>query len=176
MMSGRQHSTWVRLGLVMLRSLMVGAASGLVGGGLIFFLFGFIGFAGAPITSKIENGWQALLDPGVSKGLAVGAGIAVGLMAVIGIWTALARRFDPFSARPWLASIAGAIVVLYNLDSIRSSVGWDWAGIATVFGISLLVGVIVWFISAWVLHDWPWSVGQGTPAREFRGFAVRDDG
>lgn len=153
-MSGHEDLSWLRVGRVILRSVVVGATSGVIGGGLLFFLFGFIGFAGAPITWKIANGWRALLDPGLEKGLAVGAGIAIGLIAVIGIWTALARRFDPHSSRPWLATLAGAIVVVFNLASLRSSAGWDWAGIATVFGIALLVAVTVWLISPWVLRDW----------------------
>lgn len=153
-MTGHEDFTWRRAGRVILRAIVVGATSGVIGGGLLFFLFGFIGFAGAPLTSKIANGWRALLDPGLEKGLAVGAGIAVGLIAVIGIWTALARRFDPRNSRPWLATLAGAIVFVFNLESLRSSAGWDWAGIATVFGIALLVAVTVWLISPWVLRDW----------------------
>lgn len=144
----------------MLRSVVVGATTGLIGGGLLFFLFGFIGFVGAPITSKIANGWRAMLDPGLEKGLAVGAGIAIGLIAVLAIWTALVRRFDSRSSRPWLASLAGMIVVLFNLESLRSSAGWDWAGIATVLGIALLVAITVWLISPWVLRDWPAAMGR----------------
>lgn len=153
-MTDREDLTWLRIGRVILRSVVVGATSGVIGGGLLFFLFGFIGFAGAPVTSRIANGWRALLDPGLEKGLAVGAGIAIGLMVVLGIWTALVRRFDPRTSRPWLGSLAGAMVVLFNLESLRSSAGWDWAGIATVIGIALLVAVTVWFISPWVLRDW----------------------
>lgn len=174
-MSGHGDFSLLRIGRVILRSIVVGAASGVIGGGLLFFLFGFIGFAGAPITWKIANGWRALLDPGLEKGLAVGAGIAIGLLAVIGIWTALARRFDPHSSRPWLATLAGAIVVVFNLESLRSSVGWDWAGIATVFGIALMVAATVWLISSWVLRDWPAARGRDAGRAE-TGFAIRRDG
>lgn len=159
-MRGHEDLTWLRIGRVILRSVVVGATSGVIGGGFLFFLFGFIGFTGAPVTSRIANGWRALLDPGLEQGLAVGAGIAIGLIALIGIWTVLVRRFDPHSARPWLASLAGTIVVLFNLESLRTSAGWDWAGIATVFGIALLVAVTVWLISPWVLRDWPVAMGR----------------
>lgn len=163
-----------RIGLVMLRSLFVGAVSGLIGGALIFFLFGFIGFAGAPLSSKIANGWQALLDPGLGKGLVVGAGIAVGLIGVIGVWTLLSRGFDPTSARAWLAMLAAAIVVLFNRESIRNSAGWDGAGIATVAGISILVGIVVWIVAPWVLRDWPETLRK--VGDEAGGFVVREDG
>lgn len=159
-MTGHEDLTWLRIGRVILRSVVVGATSGVIGGGLLFFLFGFIGFVGAPLTWKIANGWRALLDPGLEKGLAVGAGIAIGLLAVLGIWTALVRRFDPHSSRPWLASLAGAVVVLSNLESLHSSAGFDWAGIATVVGIALLVAGTVWLISPWVLRDWPAAMGR----------------
>lgn len=174
-MNGNEGFGWLRITRVILRSVVAGAGSGVIGGGLIFFLFGFIGFAGAPISSKIANAWRALLDPGLEKGLAVGAGIAIGLIAVIGIWTALTRRFNPHSSRPWLASLAGAIVVPFNLESLRSSAGWDWAGIATVLGIALLVAATVWFMSPWVLRDWPGAMGdEGADQRQ--GFAIRREG
>lgn len=160
----------------MLRSVVVGATTGLIGGGLLFFLFGFIGFVGAPITSKIANGWRAMLDPGLEKGLAVGAGIAIGLIAVLAIWTALVRRFDSRSSRPWLASLAGMIVVLFNLESLRSSAGWDWAGIATVLGIALLVAITVWLISPWVLRDWPAAMGRDRAEQRQAGLPSGETG
>lgn len=175
-MSRHQRVTLRRLGLVLLRSLVVGAFAGVVGGGLIFFVFGFIGFAGAPISTKIANGWNALLDPGLGRGLAVGAAIAVGLIAVTAIWTLLARRFDPHGARPWLSFLAGAMVVLYNLESFRSSAGWDLAGIATVAGIALLVGGIVWFVSLWELKDWPWAVSEAETDGDAIGLPARKTG
>lgn len=175
-MRRRQPSGIARIALVLLRSLLVGAVSGVIGGALIFFFFGFIGLAGAPFGSKLANGWQALVDPGLGKGLVVGAGIAVGLIAAIEIWTLWARRFDPTSARPPLAALAGAIVVLFNLESIRSSAGWDWAGIATVGGIALLVGAVVWLVTPWVFRDWQESLRRLGGDSETRGFAVREDG
>lgn len=160
----------------MLRSVVVGATSGVIGGGLLFFLFGFIGFVGAPITSKIANGWRAMLDPGLEKGLAVGAGIAIGLIVVLGIWTALVHRFDPRTSRPWLGSVAGAIVVLFNLESLRSSAGWDWAGIATVIGIASLVAATVWLISPWVLRDWPAAMGRDGAEQRQEGLPSEEPG
>ena len=160
-MHGAHTFSWRRLGAVAARSLLIGAVSGVVGGGLLFFVFGFIGFAGAPISSRAANGWRALLDPGLVKGLGVGAGVALGLIALIVIWTGLARSFEPGSARPWLAALAGVIVPLFNLEWLRSSSGWDWAGIVTVLGIALLVGVVVWMVAPWVLRDWRVRVGAG---------------
>lgn len=164
-----------RIGKVVARSLLVGAIAGVVGGGLLFFIFGFIGFAGAPLSTKLANGWRALLDPGLGKGLVVGAGIAVGLIVVIGVWTALAPGFDPRRARPWLASLAGAVVIVFNLDSLRNARGWDLAGVATVIGISLLAAGIVWFVAPWVLRDWPQRARVGAD-QATRGFTLREDG
>lgn len=150
--------SWRQLGNLASRSLFVGALSGLVGGGLLFFVFGFIGFAGAPFSSRVANGWSALLDPGLGKGLAVGAGIAFGLIALMAVYIVLARRFDPGPARPWLATLAGVLVVLFNLEWLRTSAGWDWAGIVTVAAIALLVWTVVWLVAPWVLRDWPVEV------------------
>lgn len=146
--------SWSRLWRVTARSVGVGAVGGLVGGGLTFFFFGFIGFTGAPFTWRIENGWRALLDPGLEKGLAVGAAIAIVLIVIVVIWTLLARGFNPGVARPWLSGLSAAVVVLYNLEALRTPRGWDWAGIATVLGMGLVVGGIVWAVSPWVLRDW----------------------
>lgn len=148
---------WVRLVVVTTRSVLVGAVCGLVGGGLLFFVFGFVGYTGAPLSWRLRNGWRALIDPGLGKGLVVGAGIAIGLIALTALWTLWFRRFDSRRARPWLGVLSGIIVVLSNLEWLRSSAGWDWAGIATVTGISLMVAGIVWLVSPWVLRDW-WVV------------------
>lgn len=165
-----------RLGLVVARTLLVGALAGVVGGGFLFFVFGFIGFAGAPLPTRVANGWSALLDPGLGKGLVVGAAISVALIVLIGLWTGVARRFDPVTARPWLALVSGAIVVLFNREALRNTAGWDIAGIATTAGISILVAVIVWLVAPWVLRDWPWS-GRMANRRQGPGrFAVRGDG
>ncbi|MFP4074653.1 MAG: hypothetical protein ACLFVZ_11515 [Actinomycetota bacterium] len=149
-----KHAVWRRLGLVAGRSLVVGLIGGLVGGGLLYFAFGFIGFVGAPITSKIANGWRALLDPGLGKGLSVGAGIAVGFTGLTWAWAGLSRKFEQRSARPWLASIGGLMVIFANLEWLRSSSGWDLAGIATVFAMAAMTTVIVWLAAPWVLRDW----------------------
>lgn len=137
------------------RSLVVGVIGGLVGGGLLYFVFGFIGFVGAPLTTKIANGWRALLDPGLGKGLSVGASIALGLSGLTWAWASLSRRFDQRPARPWLASVGGLMVILANLEWLRSPSGWDLAGIATVFGMAAMATVIVWLAIPWVLRDWP---------------------
>lgn len=152
------------------RSLLVGAASGLFGGALIFFVFGFIGFSGASFVTKLENGWNAALDPGLRKGLAAGLGLALVLAAAVLLWTVVAH-FNPPRARPWLSAVAAAMVVLYNLESLRNIRGWDGAGIATVLGIALLVGVIVWIASPWALRRGTQGrrPGEGLPSAEERG-------
>lgn len=137
---------------VLARSLVVGAASGLLGGALIFFSFGFIGFAGASLSTRVRNGWDAVLDTGLSKGLFVGLGLAVALALTTLLW-GFVGRVDPGKIRPWLTVVAGLIVVVYNLESLRNSRGWDVAGIATVLGMALLVAVIVWVVAPWVLRD-----------------------
>jgi len=162
--------------VVIARTLLVGAVAGVMGGGVLFFVFGFIGFAGAPVETKISNGWRALLDPGLGKGLVVGAAIAVALLFVIGVWSAAAKRFDPVVARPWLAVLAGAMVVLFNGEALRNTAGWDVAGIATVAGISTMVAVIVWLVSPWVLREWPWTGGQDDPDQGSWWFALHEDG
>lgn len=153
-MRGVREFKWFRLFKVAARSVLVGAGCGLIGGGLLFFVFGFIGFSGAPIRLRLRNGWQALLDPGLGKGVVVGAGIAIGLVFVVALWSVLARRFDYRRARLWLAGLAGTIVVVFNQEWLRSPAGWDWAGIATVVGMALLVVAMVWLVSPWVLRDW----------------------
>jgi hypothetical protein len=142
-----------RWAVVVGRSLLVGASSGLLGGALIFFLFGFIGFSGASIPSRIENGWEAVIDIGLRKGLISGVGIAIGLVATILLWVTVSRRFDPLRARPWLSLLAILVVVLSNLEWLRNAAGWDDVGILTVLGIGLLVGAIVWAVTPWVLRD-----------------------
>ena len=143
---------WARLGAVLGRSVVVGATTGVLGGALIFFLFGFIGFAGASIPTRLENGWAAAMHPGLAKGLVAGLGIAVGLSAMIVVLTLVGPRVGLGRIRPWLSLVAAAIVVAYNVESLRNSMGWDAAGSATVLGISALVGVIVWLVSPWVLQ------------------------
>lgn len=152
MRNGKAPS-WRHLASIVGRSLLVGAVGGALGGGLLFFVFGFIGFSGAPLSTRLANGWRALVDHGLIKGLAVGASIAVGLVAMIVIWGLFARRVDPRRARSWLALLAALMVVVFNLEWIRSSSDWDWAGIATVSGMSLLVAVIVWLAAPWVLSE-----------------------
>lgn len=138
---------------IVFRSLVVGAGTGIVGGALIFFVFGFIGFVGASFTRRLENGWDAAIEPGLSKGLAAGVAIALGLSVTILLVSLLGRRLDPPTARPWLSALAGILVVVYNLESLRNALGWDAAGVATVLAISLLAGGIVWLVTPWVLRD-----------------------
>jgi hypothetical protein len=134
------------------RSLLVGGMCGIIGGALIFFLFGFIGFSGASLPTRIGNGWRAAVDPGLRKGLAVGVAIAAGLEATILLWTQFGGRRAPSRMRPWLSLLAAMSVVGANLQSFRTTFGWDPAGIATVVGIALLVGGIVWAVAPWVLE------------------------
>lgn len=135
------------------RSLVVGAGTGVIGGALIFFVFGFIGFAGASFSTRLANGWDAALQPGLGRGLAAGVGIALGLCLAIILLNLIGHRLAPSTARPWLALLAAALVVVYNLESLRNWRGWDFAGLATVLGIALLVGGMVWLVTPWVLRD-----------------------
>lgn len=143
---------WKHWVVVLGRSLIVGAASGLLGGALIFFLFGFIGFSGAPLATRVENGWDAALDPGLRKGLAAGIAIALGLAATLVIWSVVRGRHHPSRTRKWLSVLAVASVVASNLESLRTPFGWDEVGIGTVLGIGLLVAGIVWAVAPWVLQ------------------------
>lgn len=152
--------SWPHMASVVGRSLLVGAVGGALGGGLLFFVFGVIGFTGAPLSSRLANGWRALLDLGLTKGLVVGAAIAVGLVGLIAVWGLFAGRVHPRPARPWLALLAALLVIVFNLEWIRSTSGWDWAGIATVLGMSFLVSLIVWLVAPWVLSDWDPSKPQ----------------
>lgn len=144
---------WNRWAGIVGRALLIGALTGILGGALIYFLFGFIGFSGASLGIRLENGRDAALDPGLGKGLVAGLGIAVGLAATIVLWLIVVGRIDPKKARPWLAVLAGLIVVLSNLEALRTAVGWDGVGTITVLGIGLLVGSIVWLYAPWVLHE-----------------------
>lgn len=149
MSHGNLWSPWV---VVLGRSLIVGAASGLVGGALIFFSFGFIGFSGASFTTRIGNGWDAALDPGLRRGLAVGLAIALGLVATVVIWRLVGGRHHPSRTRGWLSVLAIVSVVVSNLESLHNAFGWDEVGIGTVLGIGLLVAGIVWLSAPWALH------------------------
>jgi hypothetical protein len=133
------------------RSLVVGASSGILGGALIFFVFGFIGFAGAPFTTRVGNGWRAALDPGLRKGLGAGLAIALALAATVVIWSVMGRHHHPSRTRKWLSALAIVSVVISNLESLRNSFGWDEVGIGTVLGIGFLVAGTVWVSAPWVL-------------------------
>lgn len=146
-----QHARWIRWVAVLGRSLLVGAATGLLGGALLFFVFGFVGFTGASIPTRIENGYEAALDPGLRKGIIAGVGMAAGLTFTAGTWRILGGPFQPARARPWLSALAAVIVVFSNFESLRDFRGWDDVGIATVFGIAVLVATTVWFVTPWAL-------------------------
>lgn len=148
-------AVWKRWSVVALRSLAVGAGTGIVGGALIFFVFGFIGYAGASFSRRLANGWDAAIEPGLSKGLAAGVAIALGLCLTILLVFLIGHRLDAPTARPWLAVLAGVLVVVDNAESLRNALGWDAAGLATVVAISLLVGGTVWLVTPWVLRDRP---------------------
>lgn len=139
--------------VVLGRSLFVGAASGLLGGALIFFLFGFIGFSGASFPTRVENGWEAAIDPGLRKGLAAGLAIAVGLAGTIVLWNVVGGEHHPSRTRKWLSVLAIVSVAGSNLESFRTPFGWDPVGISTVLGIGLLVAGIVWAVAPWVLQS-----------------------
>lgn len=138
---------------VIARSLLVGAATGILGGALIFFVFGFIGFSGASFATRVENGWDAAIEPGLRRGLAAGLLIALGLGVTVVLLAVFGRRIDIVRARSWLTALSALLVVVYNAESLRNSLGWDVAGLATVTGISLVVGGIVWVMSPWVLGE-----------------------
>jgi hypothetical protein len=135
------------------RSLTVGAASGILGGALIFFFFGFIGFSGASFATRVGNGWKAAIDPGLTKGLGAGLAIAVGLAATVVVWSVVGGRHHPLRTRAWLSVLAIVSVAGSNLESLRTAFGWDEVGIGTVLGIGLLVAGIVWVVAPWVLQS-----------------------
>lgn len=148
MSHSHEWSPWT---VVLARSIFVGAVTGILGGAIIFFLFGFIGYSGASLTTRVENGWAAALDPGLGKGLAAGLAIALGLAMAFLLWSTVGGRLRPARTRVWLSVLATVSVLASNLESLRTPFGWDPVGIATVFGIALLVGLIVWAVSPWVL-------------------------
>lgn len=144
---------WKQWAVVLGRSLTVGAASGILGGALIFFFFGFIGFSGASFSTRIENGLRAAVDPGLGKGVAAGLAIAVGLAATVVAWSVMGGRHHPTRTRVWLSVLALVSVAGSNLESFRDFFGWDEVGIGTVVGIGLLVAAIVWAVAPWVLRS-----------------------
>lgn len=146
-----RESPWSQWVVVLGRSLLVGAASGVLGGALIYFFFGFIGFSGASFSTRVGNGWEAAIDPGLRKGLAAGLAIAVGLAATLVLWSVVGGRHDQSRTRGWLSVLAIISVVGSNLESLRTPFGWDPVGIGTVLGIGLLVAGIVWAVAPWVL-------------------------
>jgi hypothetical protein len=133
------------------RSILVGAVAGVTGGWLLYFLFGFVGFSGASVAARLENGWDAAIDIGLRRGLVVGLGIALGLAAASTLWIVSTDRFHPPRARPWLSGFAALIVVMSNLSSLRQFRGWDVVGILTVLGMAILVAGVVWLVAPWVL-------------------------
>lgn len=147
-----RENPWSQWVVVLGRSLLVGAASGLLGGALIYFFFGFIGFSGASFSTRVGNGWEAAIDPGLRKGLAAGLAIGVGLAATLVLWSVVGGRHDQSRTRVWLSVLAIISVVGSNLESLRTPFGWDPVGIGTVLGIGLLVAGIVWAVAPWVLE------------------------
>lgn len=164
-----RNNAWQMWGLVVLRSLLIGGLSGLFGGALIFFLFGFIGFAGATLPIRLANGLAAAIDPGVGKGLIVGLAIAGGLAATVLLWTFVGGRLHPYRTRAWLSTLAILSVVASNLESLRTPFGWDGVGIATVFGMGLLAASIVWAVAPWVLKIEIPPSRDGVPTTDSRG-------
>jgi hypothetical protein len=148
----REHP-WRQWVVVLGRSILVGAASGLLGGALIFFFFGFIGFSGASLPTRIENGWEAAIDPGLRKGIAAGLAIAMGLAGTLVLWSVVGGQHHPSRTRKWLSVLAIISVVASNLDSLRTPFGWDPVGLGTVLGIGLLVAGVVWAVAPWVLQS-----------------------
>lgn len=159
-----EHPWWHWV-VVLGRSLLVGAASGFLGGALIFFFFGFIGFSGASFTTRLANGWEAAIDPGLGKGLAAGLAIAVGLAATLVLWSVVGGPHDHSRTRKWLAVLAVMSVAASNLESFRTPFGWDPVGIGTVLGIGLLVAGIVWVVAPWVLQNGVNQLADGEPVR-----------
>lgn len=155
--------------MVLMRSVLIGALTGVLGGALIFFFFGFIGFEGAALTTRLGNGWRAALNPGLRKGLATGLAIAVGLAVAYFLWSIIGGRLDPSHTRSWLSLLGAASVVGSNLESLRTTFGWDVVGIVTVLGMALLVGVIVWAVT-------PWALTAGADRRSVRGRSPADEG
>jgi hypothetical protein len=155
--------------VVLVRSVLVGALTGVLGGALIFFFFGFIGFEGASLGTRLENGWRAALSAGLRKGLAAGLAIAIGLGVAYVLWSVVGGVLNPSRTRSWLSLLAAASVVFSNLESMRTSFGWDAVGIATVLGMALLVSLIVWAVT-------PWALTGGVNRRAARGGSLTDEG
>lgn len=141
---------WVRL---IVRSAIAGAPAGIAAAGLIFFGFGFIGLEGGDPSERFENGWEAVAAFGISRGLLLGVGIAVGLALAFVVWNLLTDRVHPTRARPWLTSAAALVVVLGNVKAIGIGGGWDEAAVVTVAFMATVAAVAVWWVSPWVLRS-----------------------
>ena len=154
-MGQSESMAWPNLLAVLVRALVVGAVSGVMGGALIFFTFGFIGFTGAPLTTRLANGWHAVLDTGLGKGLIVGIYLASIMASTLILWRLVRGEVEPLRARPWLSVLAAVVIILSNLESLRNARGWDLAGMATVSGMALLVWGTVWVVAPWTLRRPP---------------------
>lgn len=139
--------------LLAARSVLAGAVAGVTAAGVIFFGFGFIGLDGGDMAERAANGWDAVTSFGISRGLTLGVGIALGLTLAFFIWSHLTERFAPSRARPWLTVAAACVVVVGNLRTVAAAGGWDEVAIATVAFMALVAAAAVWWVAPWVLRS-----------------------
>lgn len=139
--------------LLILRSAIAGAPAGVASAGLIFFGFGFIGLEGGDLSERFGNGWDAAAAFGISRGLVLGVGIAVGLALAFLMWNVLTDSFHPTRARPWLTAAAALVVILANIGVIGANGGWDEAAVVTVVFMATVASLTVWWVSPWVLRS-----------------------
>lgn len=138
--------------LLAARSVVAGAAAGIISAGVIFFGFGFVGLDGGDPLERAANGWDAATSFGLRRGLFLGIAISLGLTVAFFVWSHLTDRFDPGGARPWLTVVAAGAIVVGNLEAMRGGGGWDEVAIATVAFMALVAAAAVWLVAPWVLR------------------------
>lgn len=139
--------------MLAVRSILAGAAAGVLAAGMIFFGFGVIGLEGGDLAERVANGWDAATSFGLPRGLVLGVGIALALTIGFFVWSQLTDRYDPIRARPWLSAAAACVVVIGNLRSLRSVGDWDGVALATVSFMALVAAAAVWWVAPWVLRS-----------------------
>ncbi|MFP3914355.1 MAG: hypothetical protein ACLFWM_05735 [Actinomycetota bacterium] len=138
--------------MLVTRSVLAGAAAGMLAAGLIFFGFGFIGLEGGGIWARVDNGWDAAVFFGLRRGPTLGIAIALGLTLALLAWSRVSAGVDSNRARPWLTAGAAVAMVVGNLRSVRAAGGWDEVALLTVAFMALVSAGAVWWVSPWVLR------------------------
>ena len=149
-LEGRSMLTrWLRL---LARSVLAGGVAGVVAAWLIFFVFGFVGMAGAGLADQVSNGWRAANALAVGRGIKIGVGIGAGLAVTAILWMSAVERFEPRRARPWLTAAGASIMVVGNAEVVQRLRDWDPVGVGTVAFMTLLGAGAVWLVSPWVMR------------------------